>query len=220
MSEDLEKGAARPSLSMLGQCVVALDNRLRSWHSVFEYSSHPRCILRGQIIHLDHSLVLSDGTRAKAGDRLIDLHLWNEHVPLMPKQGASIGWARQMNACMRTSLRELAGFLTARPGLDDVSILRSMPAFAGRERSAQNIRLMSGYGFEAVGDGTIAGAPQRGRRLAENVLITLMVLAHNPASLRADTLRRDRIPLFMSRRVLERRYLPPERAANPRDLRS
>src|SRR5262249_61089430 len=53
-------------------------------------------------------------------DRVIDLHLWNEHVPLMPKQGATIAWARRMCFCIEVSLRELAKHLMARPELDDI----------------------------------------------------------------------------------------------------
>jgi len=34
----------------------------------------------------------------------------------------------------------------------------------------------------------------------------MMVLARNAAALRADTLRRDRILVYLSRRVLRRRY--------------
>src|SRR5262249_57804037 len=62
-------------------------------------------------------------------DRVIDLHLWNEHVPLMPKQGATIAWARRMCFCIEVSLRELAKHLMARPELDDISVIRANVTF-------------------------------------------------------------------------------------------
>jgi len=46
---------------------------------------------------LERPLVLADGTCGRAGERFVDLHLWNEHIPAMPKEGASIAWARQMH---------------------------------------------------------------------------------------------------------------------------
>jgi hypothetical protein len=47
---------------------------------------------------------------------------------------------------------------------------------------------------------------QYARRVGENLFISLMVLAHNGPALRRDTLRRDRIHVFLSRQMLERRY--------------
>jgi hypothetical protein len=104
------------------------------------------------------------------------------------------------------SFRQLACFLVGRPDLKDVSVLRAIAAFGARERSAGNILLMQRYGFEPVEDVRPSTMSERGRRLAENVLMTVMVLAHNPAALRGDTLVRGRTLLFMSRRVLEARY--------------
>src|SRR5262249_52994035 len=47
---------------------------------------------------------------------------------------------------------------------------------------------------------------ERARQLAENIFISLIVLARNQAALRRDTLRRGRTRVFMSRKVLEQRY--------------
>jgi hypothetical protein len=71
--------------------------------------------------------------------------------------------------------------------------------------------LMQRYGFESIADAAPATMALLSRRLAENILITLMVMAHNPAALKRDTLRRGRSVLFMSRRVLEARYGGRER---------
>lgn len=194
------------SYSPLRHIVLALDRRLRDSHSVFEYTSHPCCILRIELARLDRDVHMADGTGGCRGDRMIELHLWNEHIPPMPREGASIGWARKMNSGMITSLRKLAEFLAGHAELDEISLLRAKTAFGGPRRSAQSERLMHGYGFEPVPE-TGTSVTQRGQRAAENLLITLMVLAHNPPSLRTDTFRRDRTSLFMSRRVLEERYL-------------
>jgi cytochrome b561 len=43
-------------------------------------------------------------------------------------------------------------------------------------------------------------------RLGENIFISMMVLAHNAAALRADTLWRDRTLVFLSRSRLQERY--------------
>lgn len=197
-------GVGKPRQSLLERLVFGLDAALRRRHAVIEYSADPRCVLRIQIGRLDQHIVLSDGTCGSAGDPIIDIHLWNEQVPAMPRQGASIAWARQMSFCFRHSLRELARYLAARSDLDDISVLRANLALGGSEQ--QMLRLMSRYGFEPALRAIAAARWERVHRFGENLLISLMVLAHNAAALRGDTLRRGRTPVFLSRRALEQRY--------------
>jgi hypothetical protein len=179
---------------------------LRRCHSIIEYTSDPNCILRIKLGRLDEDIVLSDGTRARAGTRIVDLHLWNEQIPRMPEQGASIAWALQMNACFRFSLEQLARYLARRPDLDDVALIRCNMAFGGPERNAQMVRLISRYGFELVPAATAVTLAERARRCGENILISLMVVARNAAALRRDTLSRGRTQVFLSRQALEQRY--------------
>ena len=148
MAHDLATGGTRPNSSLLAQLLLALDSRLRDRHSVFEYTSHPDCILRIGIAPLDRTVSFADGRCGQAGDRLVDLHLWNEHIPPMSQEGASVGWARRMHRGMIFSLRELARFLDVRRDLDDIRLLRANTNFVGPRRRAQNVRLMRGYGFE------------------------------------------------------------------------
>src|SRR5262249_55637306 len=124
-----QRSRARSAHPWLHRLVFRLDACLRRWTLVTEYSPDPRCLFRVRLGHLDQDVALPDGTIAHAGDRVIDLHLWNEHVPLMPKQGATIAWARRMCFCIEVSLRELAKHLMARPELDDISVIRANVTF-------------------------------------------------------------------------------------------
>ena len=186
--------------------IFGLDRLLRRWQSVVEYTHDPTCILRIKVGRLDRDFVLADGTAGHAGDRFIDLHLWNEQIPAMPKEGASIAWARQMSLCFQHSLRQLARYLASRPDLDDISLVRCTMMFASGERDDQMVRMIGRYGFELVPSATTATMGERARRFGENVLISLIVLAGNAAALRRDTLRRGRTRVFMSRKALEQRY--------------
>jgi hypothetical protein len=98
-------------------------------HSIIEYTPDPNCILRIKLAHLDNNILLSDGTSGHAGDRIINLHLWNEKIPRLPKHGASIAWGEKMNLCLRYSLRELARYLPVQSDLDDICFERSNMAF-------------------------------------------------------------------------------------------
>jgi hypothetical protein len=55
---------------------------LQRWEGVFEYSRKPDCIFRAQLSRLSSDVLLSDGTFGRSGDRVIDLHLWNEQIPV------------------------------------------------------------------------------------------------------------------------------------------
>ena len=190
----------------LDKIIFGLDRVLSRWQSVVEYAHDPTCILRITLGRLDQDFVLADGTAGHPGERFIDLHLWNEHIPAMPKQGASIAWARQMSLCFQHSLRHLARHLASRPDLDDISLMRCTMMFASGERDDQMVRMIGRYGFEVVPPTTTVTLGERARRLGENVMISLIVLARNQAALRRDTLRRGRTRVFMSRKVLEQRY--------------
>src|SRR6516165_1858690 len=175
--------------------------KLRQWRLVGSAEGGERHFWLDKII-----FGLTDGTAGHAGERFIDLHLWNEHIPAMPKEGASIAWARQMSLCFQHSLRRLARHLASRPDLDDISLVRCTMMFASGERNDQMVRLIGRYGFEFVPPTTTVTLGERARRLGENIFITLIVLARNQAALRRDTLRRGRTRVFMSRKVLEQRY--------------
>jgi len=192
--------------SWLQRIVFGIDGALCRLQSVVGYTSDPGCILRIRVARLDRDLMLADGTCGRAGDRFIDLHLWNEQIPAMPKEGASIAWARQMHVCFQQSLRQLARYLAGRSDLGDACLVRCTLMFAGPERDGQMARLLARYGFELVPAADPQNLRERARRFGENILISLMVLARNAAALRRDTLRRGRTRVFMSRRLLEQRY--------------
>src|SRR5262249_36591254 len=186
--------------------IFGLDGVLRRWQSVVEYTHDPACILRIKLGRLDHDFALSDGTVGHAGERFIDLHLWNEQVPAMPKEGASIAWPRQMSLCFQPRLRQLARYLASRADLDDIPLVRCTMGFAGQERNDQMVRLIGRYGFEFVPPATTVTMAEHARRLGENIFISLIVLARNQAALRRDTPRRGRTRGLMSRKVHAQRY--------------
>jgi hypothetical protein len=189
----------------LASFVEAIDRLLRHRLQVIEYSNSRDCLFRLQIINSEDSVVLVDGTRLHPGDRVIDLHLWNEQVPLMPDGAPTLAFARRVERCIDLSLSELAGYLRGRSDLGDIQAIRGNMSLGASERSNQIARIASRYGFERA-KGRELSFGENVHRLGENILITMLAIAHNPGSLKADTLRRDRTLTYLSRGVLERRY--------------
>jgi hypothetical protein len=186
--------------------VAALDDRLRLRHGVIEYTNSSECLFRIQLITSNESYVLSDGTCIRRGDRVANLHVWNEQFPCFAGKGPTLAWARRVNQAFELSLRELACFLDGRRDLDGVVAICANMSLEPAERSAQLVRFVGRFGFEQIAATSSPSFRQQMHWFGENILISMMVLARNAAALRADILRRDRTLVFLSRRELRRRY--------------
>jgi hypothetical protein len=186
--------------------VAALDDRLRVRQGVFEYSHRPDCLFRIQFVASNDDYVLSDGTCICAGARIANLHVWNEQFPCFSGKGPTLAWGRRVNRAFNISLRELSLFLDARRDFEDVLAIAANITFEPAERSDQLARFVARFGFERIAATGSRSFRQQIHWFGENILISMMVLARNAAALRADTLRRDRTLVILSRRELQRRY--------------
>jgi hypothetical protein len=175
--------------------IFALDRRLQLRGGVFEYSDKSDCIFRVQLSRLSSDL-LSDGTFGHVGDRVIDLHFWNEQIPVPPRAGYSLAWGCAFNRSIEESLRGLAEFLMRKPELSDIRIIRANINVEPLDRIAVR------HGFEAVRDPIKPSTWERAHQFGENILFFLLVLACNPRGARLKNFSRRRQLLYLSRRGL------------------
>jgi hypothetical protein len=187
------------------QWVFSLDRWLRRWYGVYEYTAHRDCIFRAERSLAEESLLLSDGVRVSHGDPVLKIHLWNEHIPSMGQKGPTIAWARRVSRALDTSLRELARHVAQRSDLGAVAAICADMSLAPAKRNALLTRIVGRYGFEAANDSRV-GRPGPLRRIGENLLMMLLVLATNPIAFRAAVLRRDHSRVIISRAKLLRLY--------------
>lgn len=190
----------------LAEAIFAFDKWLRRAQGVVEYSTHPQCLFRLEIGRSRGQLLLSDGTPLRHGQRIARLHFWNEHIPPVPESGTTIRWARQMQHGIAISLRELVGYLSSRPDLADVSVICGDVPCGTQSQANQIAHIMARFGFETIFQQEPVQLGERLHRFGENILISLTVLAQNSVTLRADTLRRVRVPIYLSRRALAERF--------------
>ena len=194
------------SRSWLAEVIFALDAWLRRRQAVFDYTSNPACVFRLAFSRAPSSLTLCDGTHVRIGQRIARLHFWNEQVPPLPESGPTIAWARQMQRAMEISLSELARYLRTSADLGDVIMILGDVPSGTRAQREQLARIMARFGFEAIAEPEDLPIGERLRRFAENILISLIILAQNAGALRADTLQRVRLPIYLSRHALERQF--------------
>ena len=197
---------SRYSHPWLAEAIFAFDKWLQRRHGVIEYSAHPQCVFRMEVSGARRQLQLRDGTLLRPGQRVVHLHFWNERIPPVPDVGTTIRWARQMQHGMAVSLRELAKYLASWPELRDIAMIWTDVPCGTRSQAHQLAHIMAYYGFETILDEAPLRLGERLHRFGDNILISLMVLAQNSVTLRADTLRRVRVPIYLSRRGLEERF--------------
>ena len=102
----------------------------------------------------------------------------------------------------------LARHLKWTRALDDIVALRGNMRLGTVEQSDQLAGIAARYGFEAAGADPEQVTAGTLTRFAENVFISLLVFATNPAALRLPVLRRYHKLVYLSRAALETRYAP------------
>lgn len=195
-------GANRHTRPLWAEYIFALDRWLRRREGVFEYSHKPDCILRAQLSRLTSDVLLSDGTFGRAGDRVIDLHLWNEQIPVKPIAGYSLAWGCRFNRSLAKSLRGLAQFLMSQPQLSDIDIIRAITNLDSLHRIATR------HGFEAIRDMVKLSPWEHVHRFGQNILFGLLTLACHSGRTWPRKFSRSRQVIYLSRRVLDDKYVP------------
>jgi len=189
----------------LAKALFTVDVRLRRQQSVFEYTAHPSCIFRIDVGPASRPLHLGDGTTVGVGQRIIRLHYWNEQMPPIPPEGATVGWGRRVHQCIALSLRELVRYLSTRPDLADVDVIYALAPCLPEMRLGQVPRIMARYGFEMIPDAERMPLGKRISRIGENIMTSMLQLALHARSFGLDSLRRVWVPIFVSRHTLEER---------------
>jgi hypothetical protein len=186
--------------------VLSLDLLLQRQNRVQEFTQDEDCILRIALTKCKKDVELSDGTHVRAGDRICELHLWNEHIPPMPPDGPDLRWGLRFYRLAVKSLRSLAVYITA-DELQDIAALGGQMAFMEKDDSPVLATVAPQLGFDVVNLTAQAGRWGRFTHFWENIFSWALMWAFNPASLRGKRfLRLHRHRLWMSRRTLLERY--------------
>ena len=96
---------------------------------------------------LSHPVTLQDGTRLEAGAKLIEIHFWNEHLPLIDEDGADMLWGRQFGRRLAHSLRLLAGHVAGDPALAGFTAVHGQLGFIQEDEVDFFKRLAARFGL-------------------------------------------------------------------------
>lgn len=179
------------------------DAWLRSRLGVFEFCDAPDCLLRIRLNTAAHVLLLPDGT-ISAGAPVLELHLWNEHLPPLPPAGPDLAWAVQIRRKLIASFRSLAARIEQEPRFAAIRAIGGITVLLSPEEAGQGRTLFQHLGF------SILPHPERLGRFGEfweNLYTWWIMWTFNPATLRRRRLLHlRRMEVWMSAKEFLRRY--------------
>ena len=210
---------AKPPLStrMLQQIIGGIDAVVRRGAGIVDFEHGTDALLRIGTARAKRGIKLSDGTTLRSGDPVLELHLWNEHLPRLPPGGATLRWAAAARRQLTRSLRRLAAHLQAEPELREVGALRIKPAF-GTRKVARNLNwIVARHGFESVANHRASAPAVDVHRWFDSLWVWLLTWASNPRSLRGRRFWRTRQEFWISRARFIALYGAPNETARQRD---
>jgi ceramide glucosyltransferase len=203
------------SATWFGRAVRRLDAYLRQRQGIFEFDAHPDCLLRISFGNCNHAVRLSDGAEIFAGDRICDLHFFNEHLPPIGSQGPDIAWAKLLRSRLHKTITSLAAFARQDRRFDDIRAVRANLALIPRRASNRQIlQLAKHLHFDVIESEAPPSRLRKLHELGEDLLIWALIKVFNPGGLRHGKIVRGRHMLFISMNMLAKHY-PPDTCGNP-----
>jgi len=131
------------------QLIRCFDAFLRRALGVFEFCAEPDCLLRVKRAALAHPVTL-DGHTFAVGTPVIELHLWNEHLPPLPAEGATLGWAIQTQRRLKRSFQALAASILNDARLADAQLIGGVTVLPLAGTHAGSMKLFEQLGFTVL----------------------------------------------------------------------
>ncbi len=126
--------------------IHAIDWLERRRTGVFEFWDDPECVFRVSVGVAKYPLAVRNG-EIPAGEKVLLLHFWNEHVPAMPAEGPVLGPAVKLRRRVAASAHHLAEAMKNDPRLQGTKAVGGVtPLFTpGDGSAAERIFLRLGF---------------------------------------------------------------------------
>jgi hypothetical protein len=170
--------------------IRGLDSLLRRLYGVFDISNDPDCLLRLQIAEAPHDLRFSDQVVA-AGESVLIIHIWNEHLLSISPQGPDLAWAKKMYRTFYNSLHEVACWIEKDSNSHGIAAVGGVSILVFTGSRTSGARFLEGLGFTIMPYSNPLG---RFGEFWENFYSWMLIWTFNPGSLphhRMAEMRRD-----------------------------
>ena len=106
---------------LISRLVVAIDRQVIKRLGIWAYSDDADCIMRLALVKAQERRELRDGTVIYPGDKVGNLHFWNERMPLVPPGGPDLAWAKKAKRTLLRTFRLLADYLANSPDMANIN---------------------------------------------------------------------------------------------------
>jgi len=185
-----------------------IDALLRRQLGISEFTADPECLIRISQTRARRLVVTPSGDVIRPHARVLQIHLWNEHVALISQTGSTAAWGNLFKRRMRHSLALLSRHIEEAPQYRDIAAITASPTFPDRFGPLTLTRVCEYFGWEIV-------APEHRYKhfhsvhaWLDSLLVWGLIWAFNPTALRGRGASFSRIEVWMSRSRLLDRYAP------------
>lgn len=183
--------------------VRLIDALLRTSQGIYEFTDDPDCILRIQLKRATHEVNFGNEKILK-GEPVLAVHAWNERMPKLPVEGASLEWALQLRRQVIHSYRQVAKVMLSDTRYSPVRAVCGESALFSFSGHTGGTRLMQHLGFTVLPYHRPFG---RFGEFWENLFSWWLMWTYNYASLNGrEFLRLQRTEIWITADEFIRRY--------------
>jgi hypothetical protein len=194
----------RAEKDLLNRLTRAVDRLQRYRRGIREFSTDPDCIYRLSIEGAPRNTILPDGTEFQQGEPIGILHIWGDHMPIIPSSGGNLAWAARMVRVLHRSANLLAQHIAKDKSLHSIPVFGNDTFFLYTQPT---VHLLERIGFAVLEIAPADGLRYQARIRVARVWTWLLRRAFNQQSIRgikpSDLEYRS---VWLSRRTLMERY--------------
>lgn len=183
--------------------VRLIDSLLRTSGGIYELTDDPECILRIQLKHTTHEVIIGN-ERISKGEPVLALHVWNERMPKLPHAGADLEWALKLRRQVIHSFRGVGKVLQHDSRYSQVRAVCGTSALFSFSDHTGGIRMIQHLGFMVLPYHRPLG---RFGEFWENLFSWWLMWTYNNVSMKSrEFLRLQRTEIWMTKDEFIRRY--------------
>jgi hypothetical protein len=179
------------------------DEYLAKRKGIIAYSSEPEVYTRISLGKAGWEIPLPTGS-IPIGSQVIELHFWNQYLPVFPPSGPDFRWAVKFTQGVRHSFRLLAKYIHQNAVLDDAKAVGGVTILFRVGLGMVEEKVFQNFGFSTFPYHRPMG---RFGEAIENLYTLSLMWAYNPGTLKGRKFREfARSEFWMSRHLFLQLY--------------
>jgi len=183
--------------------IRGFDTWLCRRNRIFSFCTDPDCVLRLQFSPAPHAMQI-EGMTISRGKTVLAMHIWNDHLPHVPPEGADFRWAVKTLRMYRYSLHLAARYVGQNASLPTFHAVMGQTSLFPPPAQISSSHPMQRFGFTVI---PYRGPLGRFGEFWENFYAWWLIWAYNPVSaLHWNIFKAHRSEIWMTAQTFMKRY--------------